>query len=462
VERTKPGHQGSDLAALVDDELKRCLDHAAEGLHWVGPDGTILWANQTELDMLGYSAEEYIGHNIREFHVDPPVIADILARLGRGETLLGYDARIRRRDGAIRHVQINSNVRWDGDRFLHTRCFTRDVTDRRTAHAQNAFLLDLDDTLRPLTSAADIAYTAAAALGRHLQVARCAYATVADDEDTCHVTGNYTDGVASIVGRSTLGEFGDECRRVLRQGEAYVVTDVGSDQRIEDGARGSYVASGIAAAIWVPILKQGRLVAAVTVHSVTVRTWDAGEVALVQRVASRCWESLERARVTADLRESEQQFRDLANSIANLAWMARPDGWIYWYNDQWYSYTGTTPEQMEGWGWQRVHDPACLPDVMAQWQRSIDTGQPFEMVFPLRSATGEFRRFLTCAIPRAVWSAGSERIRTLKRNDAPPRPATGCASAKRLPGGMRRRPAAPRTSSWRCSDMSSATRWRPS
>ena len=52
------------LAALVDEELKRCLDHAAEGLHWVGPDGTILWANQTELDMLGYSSDEYIGRNI--------------------------------------------------------------------------------------------------------------------------------------------------------------------------------------------------------------------------------------------------------------------------------------------------------------------------------------------------------------------------------------------------------------
>ena len=135
------------------------------------------------------------------------------------------------------------------------------------------------------------------------------------------------------------------------------------------------------------------------VHSATTRTWRRDEVELVQRVASRCWESIERARVTSELRESEHLFRALANSIANLAWMARPDGWIYWYNDQWYAYTGTTPADMEGWGWERVHDPAVLPAVKKQWQQSIASGTPFEMVFPLRGADGQFRRFLTRVNP---------------------------------------------------------------
>src|SRR5215210_3880762 len=85
----------AQLADRVDEHLKRCLDRAAEGLHWVGPDGTILWANQTELDLLGYTADEYIGRHIAEFHVDGPVIEDILARLTRRETLLNYGARLR-------------------------------------------------------------------------------------------------------------------------------------------------------------------------------------------------------------------------------------------------------------------------------------------------------------------------------------------------------------------------------
>ncbi|HJT00463.1 MAG TPA: PAS domain S-box protein [Terriglobales bacterium] len=97
--------------------------------------------------------------------------------------------------------------------------------------------------------------------------------------------------------------------------------------------------------------------------------------------------------------ESEEQFRMLAESIPQLDWMANADGWIYWYNQRWYDYTGTQPEQMMGWGWQSVHDPEVLPKVMERWKESILTGQPFEMVFPLRGADGKFRQFLTRVLP---------------------------------------------------------------
>jgi PAS domain S-box-containing protein len=510
-----------DIAALVDRELKRCLDHAATGLHWVGPDGTILWANQTELDLLGYSRDEYIGHNIAGFHVDGPAIEDILARLTRGETIVDYDARLRRRDGSIRHVQISSNVLWLGDQFLRTHCFTRDVTDRKIAdelavrladivensndavisedvtgvitswnpaaermfgytaaeahgrllllitpserhrededilrrirqgervdtfesvrqrkdgtlidiavtaspikdrsgrivgasklvrdisarkrmEARDRFLVELDDAVRPLSEAERITLTAASVLGRHLHVNRCAYATVEDDQDTFLLTGNYTDGVGSIVGRYTFRQFGEECLRLMRAGEPYAVTDSEADSRISEGERSSYRLTAIRSVICVPILKSGRFVAAMAVHASSPRTWHQDEVELVQHVASRCWESIERTRVTKNLLESERQFRDLANSIANLAWMATPDGSIYWYNDQWYAYTGATPADMEGWGWQSVHDPDVLPRVMERWQESIATGKPFEMVFPLRGADGCFRRFLTRVNP---------------------------------------------------------------
>jgi len=505
------------FAERVDQRLKECLEHAAEGLHWVGPDGTILWANHTELEMLGYSRDEYIGHNIAEFHVDAAVIDDILARLSRGDTLLDHEARLRHKDGSVRYVRINSNVLWRDDAFVRTQCFTRDVTDRRAAdeltlrladivensddaiiskdpsgfitswnpaaermfgysageatgqsirvivpadrqaeeddvlrriqsgqrvesfetvrqrkdgslvdvsvaispirnpqgrvtgaskmardisarlrrEARDRFLVQLDDSVRPLTDAEEITFAAAKALGEHLHVNRCAYATVEDDQDTFSLTGNYCDGVESIVGRYTFRQFGEECLRLMRAGEAYVVTDVQADARVTEAERPSYAFTEIRAVICVPILKAGRFVAAMAVHSATPRRWMDDEIELVQQVASRCWESIERARVTQDLRESERQFRDLANSIANLAWMATPDGWIYWYNDQWYAYTGTAPQDMEGWGWESVHDPAQLGVVTERWRQSIALGTPFEMVFPLRRADGEFRRFLT-------------------------------------------------------------------
>ena len=101
----------------------------------------------------------------------------------------------------------------------------------------------------------------------------------------------------------------------------------------------------------------------------------------------------------AAVRASETQFRSLADAMPQLAWTAGPDGFIRWYNQGWYRYTGTTPEQMEGWGWQSVHDPAVLPAVLERWKASIANGDPFEMTFPLRGADGVFRSFLTRIIP---------------------------------------------------------------
>ena len=99
------------------------------------------------------------------------------------------------------------------------------------------------------------------------------------------------------------------------------------------------------------------------------------------------------------VRESDTRFKVMADNIPNLAWMANADGWIYWYNKTWYDYTGTTPEQMEGWGWQSVHHPEELPKVLLEWQASIQSGQPFEMVFPLKGGDGRFRQFLTRVLP---------------------------------------------------------------
>ena len=94
-----------------------------------------------------------------------------------------------------------------------------------------------------------------------------------------------------------------------------------------------------------------------------------------------------------------KRFRTMANAIPQLAWITDPDGHISWYNEQWYSYTGTTPDQMEGWGWQSVHDPEVLLKVLEQWKASLATGQMFDMEYPLRGADGIFRPFLTRVLP---------------------------------------------------------------
>ena len=108
---------------------------------------------------------------------------------------------------------------------------------------------------------------------------------------------------------------------------------------------------------------------------------------------ARLFEGQRAARARAEA--SEETFRTFIDNLPELAWTARPDGHIDFYNRRWYEYTGTTFEQMHGWGWESVHDPAHLPEVVARWKHSLATGEPFEMEFPLLGANKLPRWFLT-------------------------------------------------------------------
>jgi PAS domain S-box-containing protein len=101
----------------------------------------------------------------------------------------------------------------------------------------------------------------------------------------------------------------------------------------------------------------------------------------------------------AALRDSEMRFRTMANTIPQLAWIAKTDGSRSWYNQRWYDYTGTNRGEALGWGWQKFHDPEVLPQVIRRWTEAVSAGQAFDMEFPLRRSDGNFRIFLTRAEP---------------------------------------------------------------
>jgi PAS domain S-box-containing protein len=144
----------SRIAVETSERKFRDLaETAAIAMRWVDPDGAILWANQAELEMLGYGIEEYIGHNISEFHVDSPVLDDILDRLRSGERLLEHHARLRAKDGSIRHVVTDSSVFLENGKLVHSRCFNRDITEQRIA--ENA-LRHSEQQLRLITETAPV------------------------------------------------------------------------------------------------------------------------------------------------------------------------------------------------------------------------------------------------------------------------------------------------------------------
>jgi PAS domain S-box-containing protein len=100
------------------------------------------------------------------------------------------------------------------------------------------------------------------------------------------------------------------------------------------------------------------------------------------------------------LKSSELTFRTLADNIPQLAWMADSDGSIYWYNNRWFEYTGTTIQEMQGWGWSKVHHPEHVERVVALYRkRIVEDQEAWEDTFPLRGADGQYRWFLSRAVP---------------------------------------------------------------
>jgi PAS domain S-box-containing protein len=163
-----------------------------------------------------------------------------------------------------------------------------------------------------------------------------------------------------------------------------------------------------------PIIeKNGHVLGTVCVIDTEPRVLSAKQVSALEALARQVVVLLEQRRAISELESaaeaskradlivqtSEKRLQTFVDSFPALAWMANADGWIFWYNQRWYEYTGKTSQEMEGWGWESVHDPQILPSVKERWASSIKTGKPFEMVFPLLGADGQFRSFLTRIVP---------------------------------------------------------------
>ena len=165
--------------------------------------------------------------------------------------------------------------------------------------------------------------------GQPLRLCRCQ----SGSSNAFNLSGNYTNDVSTMAGRYTVSQFGDECLRLLRSGKAFVVEDSETDARVRS-VIDSFRLPQIRASICAPLLKGRRLVAAMAVHQITPRRWRPSEIELVQLVASRCWESIERVRVARELGEREQRFRFLAESLPQMIWTATPDGMFDYMNGQ--------------------------------------------------------------------------------------------------------------------------------
>lgn len=275
----------------------------------------------------------------------------------------------------------------------------RDSAERKRDEMDSAFLATMSESIRLSTNADKLLTDVTQMAGEYLQATRCYLAEVFEDENRWTIKCDYHAPLSSVAGEYHISDYDVEAVGMVLKGQTRVVEDTKTNPLTTRLYKKSYKPMSIRAFIAVPCRRSGRSAATLAIFADTPRQWHVREIRLVETIAERLWNGLEKIRSEQALRESEERFRMMADNIQNLAWIAQPDGYIYWYNKRWYDYTGTTPQDMEGWGWQSVHDPHELPRVLQLWNASIQSGELFNMVFPLKGADGLFRPFLTRVMP---------------------------------------------------------------
>ncbi len=111
------------------ENLESFLENSPVGIHIVNDEGIILFANKAELDLFGYEKQDYIGQPVRKFYQEPDHIEQLWLKLRNDGSLINQSARIICKDGSVKNVLISCNVYYEGGKFKHTRCFTRDITE---------------------------------------------------------------------------------------------------------------------------------------------------------------------------------------------------------------------------------------------------------------------------------------------------------------------------------------------
>ena len=323
-------------------------------------NGVITSWNRGAQSVFGYTAEEAVGQPVTMLIPEERIDEEpgILARVRNGEKVDHYETVRRRKDGTLIDVSLTiSPLRNAAGEVVGASKVARDVTQTKRMHRELSML-----------------------------------AAIVESSDDAIISKDLN-GIITTWNRGAQNVFGYTAEEAIGQPVTMLMPpervneEPGIIARVRRGEKVDHYET-------VRRRKDGSLIdISLTVSPIR----DAeGQIIGASKVAR---DITAQKRIERIVRESEERFFTLAESVPHMVWMANPDGDIFWYNRQWYEYTGTNPAEVEGWGWQSLHDPKLLPTVTEKWRASLETGKAFEMEFPLRGADGKFRWFLTRVNP---------------------------------------------------------------
>ncbi|MBT1703766.1 PAS domain-containing sensor histidine kinase [Chryseosolibacter indicus] len=351
-----------------EERFRGTFENAAVGISHVSPEGKWLLVNQRLCEITGYSEEELLQRTFQDitFKDDINEDVDLLRHLYNG-SIPNYslEKRYIHKSGSIIWVNITvAPVRDSKGKPEYFISVIEDINERKLALEK---LKLSDERFRLLNKA-----TRDAIWDWNLFTNELIW-----NEAVTTVLGYRTDEVDNSINWWKERIHPDDREQVIK-GIYQVINEGGSSWMDEYRFRcsdGSYKS----------VLDRGFV----------LQNHEGKSI----RMLGSMQDVTERKRFEANLKEQEERFRTLANSISQLSWTANGDGWIYWYNQRWYDYTGTTFEEVQGDGWKTIVHPDHLLYTTTVLKEALDRSEPFELTFPMRRRDGFYRWFLTQAYP---------------------------------------------------------------
>jgi PAS domain S-box-containing protein len=294
-----------------------------------------------------------------------------------------------------------SPVRDDDGQVLGMYCCATETTQHVLAQRRSDFRLMLNVHMRDAVTSREAIDTGCILLGQKMNAAFCAFGEV-EDERFCNVQSAWSrPGISSIIRRHEMKDYGPDRIADLLSGNPVLIEDVLTDPRtVGTDAEQSYAAIGSRAALDVPLVRDGKVIALLAVGITEPHVWSEDEIGLASETVEIMWQSAERARAEAKLTESEERFRAMADNAPVIVWVTDPDGYCFYLNRAWYETTGQTPEQAHGFGWMDATHPDDKQMADDAFMSANAAHKPFRVEYRLRHADGSYRWAIDAAAPR--------------------------------------------------------------
>ncbi|MCE7071876.1 PAS domain S-box protein [Dyadobacter sp. CY327] len=391
VTRSDAREKEQSEQALRESEqsLRLVLESIGEPFYVLDRDWRFVFVSRAALKVWQKSQQEVVGH----------IFLEAFPNEASSES---YAAHQRVMDsGAAEHlesvspilgswIEIDLNITPNG--YLSTSF--RNISERKQREQHQNFLLKLSDGLRPFKNPVEIQETAIKILGQELDVMRAAYFEVDPDGVTISLTARYQKGTSTFPAQRRISDISTDRVNQFRKGQTLVICDTEHEAKPE-----RYRAFGVRAAIAVPLVKNGQLVAIVGIHAEQPRNWTPAQVQLVEELAEHTWVALERSKAQAALLDSQKQFQSIANLVPDLLWDSQPDGSTNWYNQRWIEYTGQTLEQAIGWGWVDAIHPDDRDASAERYGKAVEASQFLQQEHRIRRHDGAYRWFVVSTSP---------------------------------------------------------------